>query len=74
MTAGEVVDAAKGVAQGENIVVTRDTRHLSGSRRMNDPAGAYCHQGGGCVVRNDATGDVAQVSDRANAGWVAPWD
>ncbi|WP_425602326.1 colicin E5-related ribonuclease [Stenotrophomonas acidaminiphila] len=62
------------MAQGENIVVTRDTRHLSGSRRMNDPAGAYCHQGGGCVVRNDATGDVAQVSDRANAGWVAPWD
>ena len=55
-------------------VATRDTRHLPGGGRMNDPATAYYHRDGGYVVRNDRTGDVVQVSDRADSGWIAPWD
>lgn len=41
---------------------------------MNDPATAYYGKDGGYVVRNDRTGDIVQVSDRTDAGWVAPWD
>ncbi len=26
------------------------------------------------VVRNNRTGDIIQVSDRAERGWKAPWD
>lgn len=55
-------------------VVTRDTRYLPGGGRMNDPTTAYYHRNGGYVVRNDRTGDVVQVSDRTDTGWIAPWD
>ncbi len=56
------------------VVSTRDTRHLPGGRRMNDPATAYYSRGGGYVVRNERTGDVVQISNRNNPNWKAPWD
>jgi hypothetical protein len=52
----------------------RDTRHLPGGGRMNEPATAYYSQRGGYVVRNERTGDIVQVSDRTDPGWKAPWD
>lgn len=55
-------------------VVTRDTRYLPDGGCMNDPTTAYYHRNGGYVVRNDRTGDVVQVSDRTDTGWIAPWD
>lgn len=51
-----------------------DTRHLPGGGRMNDPATVYYGQRGGYVVRNNRTGDIIQVSDRTDPGWIAPWD
>ena len=55
-------------------VTTRDTRHLPGGERMNDPATAYYSRTGGYVVRNDRTGDIVQVSKRNDPNWRAPWD
>jgi RHS repeat-associated protein len=52
----------------------RDTRHLRGGKRMNDPATAYYSERGGYVVRNNRTGDIVQVSDRTDPDWIAPWD
>ena len=52
----------------------KDTRHLPGGQRLNDPATAYYSKRGGYVVRNDRTGDIVQVSDRTNPNWFAPWD
>ena len=52
----------------------QDTRYLSGGGRVNDPATAYYYRGGGYVVRNNVTGDIVQVSDRNDPGWMAPWD
>jgi hypothetical protein len=55
-------------------VSTRDTRHMPGGGRNNDPATAYYSRDGGYVVRNDRTGDVVQVSNRMDPNWRAPWD
>lgn len=55
-------------------VATTDTRHLAGGGKMADPATAYYSRTGGYVVRNDKTGDIVQVSDKADANWIAPWD
>ncbi|MES1189699.1 MAG: colicin E5-related ribonuclease [Steroidobacter sp.] len=55
-------------------VATRDTRYLSDGSRMNAPATAFYGRSGGYVVRNDATGDIVQVSDRYDQNWRAPWD
>ena len=52
----------------------RDTRHLRGGGRMDDPATGYYSRRGGYLVRNDRTGDIVQVSDRTNPAWRAPWD
>ncbi len=38
------------------------------------PATAYYHQEGGYVVRADTTGEILQVSNRNDTGWLAPWD
>ena len=54
-------------------VATQDTRHMGGGMRMNDSATAYYSKSGGYVVRNDRTGDIVQVSNRNDAGWIAPW-
>jgi hypothetical protein len=48
----------------------RDTRHLPGGSRMNEPATAYYGKRGGYVVRNNRTGDIVQVSDRTNSSWL----
>jgi len=56
------------------IVNTRDVRHLSGGRRLDDPATAFFGRDGGYVVRNNRTGDIVQVSDRLDANWRSPWD
>lgn len=57
-----------------STVATRDIRHLPGGGRMDDPATGYVSRRGGYVVRNDRTGDIVQVSNRAKPGWRAPWD
>lgn len=57
-----------------STVATRDVRYLRGGGRMDDPATGYISQRGGYVVRNDRTGDVVQISDRTDPGWLAPWD
>lgn len=41
---------------------------------MDDPATGYISKRGGYVVRNELTGDIVQVSNRYNSGWMAPWD
>jgi RHS repeat-associated protein len=51
---------------------TRDTRHLPGGGRMNDPATVYYSPRGGYVIRNDRTGDIVQVSDRTRRDWKGP--
>jgi RHS repeat-associated protein len=70
-TAPAIDDAVRNPAR---VVSTRDTRHLPGGGRMNDPATAYYSREGGYVVRNDRTGDIVQVSNRNDTGWRAPWD
>lgn len=62
------------IARPARTVATRDTRHIRGGGRMDDPATAYYSQRGGYVVRNDRTGDIVQVSDRTDPNWIAPWD
>jgi hypothetical protein len=62
------------ISNPSRIVTTRDTRHLPGGGRMDDPATAYYGKDGGYVVRNDRTGDIVQVSDRTDTNWRAPWD
>lgn len=62
------------ISNPTRTVSTRDTRHLPGGGRNNDPATAYYSRDGGYVVRNDRTGDVVQVSNRNNLNWRAPWD
>jgi filamentous hemagglutinin len=57
----------------EATVATRDTRHLPGGGRMDDPATGYLSKRGGYVIRNDRTGDIVQVSDRTDPNWMAPW-
>ena len=52
----------------------RDTRHLPGGERVDDPATAYINRNGDYVIRNDRTGDVVQVSNRHDLNWAAPWD
>ncbi|QIN85109.1 hypothetical protein GBA63_09365 [Rubrobacter tropicus] len=51
-------------------ISTRDTRHLPGGGRMDDPATAYYRSDGSYVVRNNKTGDIVQVSNEPNP--VAP--
>ena len=50
---------------------TRDTRHLSGGGKRDDPATKYVssRQRGGYVVRNDRDGTVVQVSNRKDKNW-----
>ncbi len=55
-------------------VATRNTRYLPGGRRLDDPATAYYSRRGGYFVRDDRTGDIAQISDRMNPAWKATWD
>ena len=62
------------IARPARTVATRDTRHIRGGGRMDDPATAYFSESGGYIVRNDRTGDIVQVSDRTNSNWIAPWD
>ncbi|HEU4967077.1 MAG TPA: PA14 domain-containing protein [Candidatus Saccharimonadales bacterium] len=56
-----------------NTVKTMDTRYNTDGTRLNDPATAYYHQGGGYVVRNDLNGKIVQVSDVFDKDWKAPW-
>jgi filamentous hemagglutinin len=51
----------------------RDTRHLPGRGRMDDPATAYINRQGPYGVRNERTGAIVQVSDRFDLDWVSPW-
>ncbi|MCP5339423.1 MAG: hypothetical protein H7A14_07430 [Sinobacteraceae bacterium] len=62
------------ISNPTRTVATRDTRHLPGGGRNNDPATAYYSRDGGYVVRNDRTGDIVQVSNRNDPHWSAPWD
>lgn len=55
-------------------VATRDTRHLPGGGRLDEPATAYYSRRGGYVVRSDQSGDIVQLSDRTDSSWRAPWD
>lgn len=56
-------------------VATRDTRWLpKATEALDDPATAYYYKNGGYVVRNDRTGEITQISNRNDAGWIAPWD
>jgi RHS repeat-associated protein len=66
--------ADSAVRNPARTVPWRDTRHLPGGGRMNDPAMAYYSQRGGYVVRNERTGDIVQVSNRTDPKWIAPWD
>ncbi|WP_434597420.1 hypothetical protein M1D58_16035 [Pseudomonas sp. R4-76] len=56
-------------------VVTKDTRFdpVSGTK-LNDPATGYVTKDGSYVVRNDRAGAIAQVSDRNDKNWIAPWE
>ncbi len=69
-TDSEVEDTITNPAR---TVPTRDTRHLPGGGRMDDPATAYMRSDGSYVVRNDKTGDVVQVSNRNDPNWKSPW-
>ena len=53
-------------------VKTSDTRNLPipPGGRMNDPATAYFSKDGGYVVRNDITGEIVQVSNKADPRWI----
>ena len=61
------------VSQPHRTVQTRDTRHLPGGTRMNDPATAYVNKDGSYVIRNDRTGDIVQISDKGKPGWKSPF-
>lgn len=62
------------VSRVARTMATRDTRHIRGGGRMDDPAAACYSERGGYVVRNDRTGDIVQISDRTDPNWIAPWD
>lgn len=62
------------VRKPSRTVSTRDTRHLPGGGRMNDPATAYIDESGHYVVINDRTNDVVQISNRNDPDWRAPWE
>lgn len=62
------------ISNPTRTVATRDTQHLPGGGRNNDPATAYYSRDGGYVVRNDRSGDIVQVSNRNDPNWRAPWD
>lgn len=56
-------------------VSTTDTRWLPGADGpLNDPATAYYSSSGGYVVRNNVAGQIAQISNRYDPNWIAPWD
>lgn len=52
---------------------TADTRNNPDGSINNDPATAYIDEDGSYVVQNDETGDIVQVSDRSNSGWLSPF-
>ena len=52
---------------------THDTRWKPDGTRARDKATAYINRDGSYVVRNDATGDIVQISDRTNPGWSSPF-
>ncbi len=56
------------------IVPTRDTRHLPGGGRMDDPATAFIGKDGHYVVKNDLTGDIVQVSNKNKPDWKSPFE
>jgi hypothetical protein len=55
------------------IVQTRDTRHLPGGGRRDDPAIVYINQDESYVVQNTITGDIVQVSNRNDPNWESPF-
>ena len=56
-------------------VKTRDTRWLPGADRpLDDPATAYYASDGSYIVRNDQSGAIAQISNKNDPNWIAPWD
>jgi hypothetical protein len=61
------------ISDPDRTVPTRDTRHLPGGGRMDDPATAFINADGSYVVRNDVTGDIVQVSDRFDPDWKLPF-
>ena len=54
-------------------VSTRDTRHVPGGGRMNDPATASINLDGSSIVRNDRTGDMVQIANRNDPDWPSPF-
>ncbi|MBF0207508.1 MAG: hypothetical protein HQK53_11530 [Oligoflexia bacterium] len=51
----------------------RDTRMpKGGGPRLNDPATGYMNQDGSYVVRNNNTGDVVQINNKNDPGWLYP--
>ncbi len=60
----------------DHTVSTKDVRYDPATNTKVDKgsATAYYSKSGGYVVRNDATGDIVQVSNRSDPGWTAPWD
>ncbi|MDZ4271221.1 MAG: colicin E5-related ribonuclease, partial [Erythrobacter sp.] len=51
-------------------LATRDTRHLPGGGRLNDPATVFFDDAGNFVVRNNKTGDIVQISDKTNPNFI----
>ena len=53
----------------DHVVPVKDIR---GGINNPEPATAYFSKSGGYVVRNDATGDIVQVSNRNDPNWKGP--
>jgi len=52
---------------------TKDTRFNADGTRNNSPATAYVNKDGSYVVRNNATGDIVQISNRNDPNWIVPF-
>lgn len=52
---------------------TQDKRYKHDGTRENAPATIYYSGEGHYVIRNDLTGDIVQVSDTNDPGWVDPF-
>ncbi len=67
-------DIEEALERPKQAIAVRDVRFLLGGSRLDDPATAFIRPDGHYVVRNDATGDIVQISDRLDPEWKAPWD
>jgi cell division septation protein DedD len=55
-------------------VRTTDARWQPDGSKVSEEATAYINRDGSYVVRNNRTGDIVQISNRNDPGWISPFE